>query len=113
MAYEPKDNTGALFPNSYKEPGDNKPDYKGTMLVNGEEFEIAGWVKPGKNGDFISMKIQQPRHRDNRQASPAATQYQQGTRDAIARSMAPRRPSNRPADPGMRQPPLAGEEPSF
>lgn len=52
---------GQLFKNRYKEDGDKKPDYKGTMTdPNGVEWQIAGWIKDGANGKFLSLKIQEP-----------------------------------------------------
>ena len=56
MAYEHREGSGSLFPNTYKEK-DTQPDYKGDIMLNGELMSIAGWSKPGKNGEFISVKI--------------------------------------------------------
>jgi len=59
MAYTQKDNTFSLFKNQYKD-SETKPDYKGTMTVNGEQFEIAGWVNDGQNGKYIAGRVQKP-----------------------------------------------------
>jgi len=67
--------------NSYKEEGDNKPDYTGpcTIMVNGmeQESEIAAWIKTStkdsarlKTGDkYFSFQIQEKYKKD----IPAAT----------------------------------------
>ena len=56
MAFEQKDNTGALFRNDKKEK-DSHPDYKGSALIDGVDMWIAAWVKEGKNGKFFSMSF--------------------------------------------------------
>lgn len=55
-------NTGAIFKNDKK--ADNHPDYKGKINVKSEDFEIALWVKDGKNGKFFSAKISEPFKKD-------------------------------------------------
>lgn len=54
MAYEQKDGSGALFRN---DKGDNpkRPDYRGSITLAGVEYELAGWLKPGKSGTFLSL----------------------------------------------------------
>ena len=58
MSYEHKANTGTLFPNNKK--ADNHPDYKGKVKVGEIEYDIAGWLKDGANGKFLSLKISEP-----------------------------------------------------
>ena len=50
-------NSGVLFKNDV---GDNpkRPAYKGKVDVNGKEYEIVGWVREGKKGEFISLKVE-------------------------------------------------------
>ena len=57
MAEYDNTNTFALFKN---ELGDNpkKPNYTGSANVDGIEFRIAGWIREGKNGKFISGTVQ-------------------------------------------------------
>ncbi len=64
MAFEHKDGHGSLFRN---DKGDNplRPDYKGSAKINGVDVEIAGWLKDGKNGKFLSLAIKE---QDNRPA---------------------------------------------
>ena len=55
-----KDNSGVLFKNDYKQPGDSKPDYKGRCMVNGTEMEMAAWIKEGAKGRFMSFAFSEP-----------------------------------------------------
>jgi len=66
-------NTFILFKND-KKGNEKAPDYKGTMtLENGEEKDIAAWIKTSKKGSkFMSGRIQdkwQPEGQQT-QASP-------------------------------------------
>ena len=54
-----KENGGIIFKNNYKEK-ETQPDYKGKIDVKGEEFDIALWIKEGKNGKFFSAQISEP-----------------------------------------------------
>jgi uncharacterized protein (DUF736 family) len=50
-------NTGALFPN---DKGDNpkRPDFRGTINIEGTDYNVAGWRKESKNGKkFLSLKF--------------------------------------------------------
>ena len=52
-------NTVVIFKNNKKEK-DTHPEYRGTVNVEGKEYEISLWVKDGKAGKFFSGKIQEP-----------------------------------------------------
>ena len=56
MAYTQKENTGVLFKNN-KKTDDKQPDYTGNILVGTTEMRLAGWIKEGKTGKFLSLKI--------------------------------------------------------
>jgi hypothetical protein len=68
-------NRWVLFVN---DKGDNekRPDYRGTINVNGEEFELSGWKRTsGKGVKFLSGSVSEKQerasgpagHADNRQ----------------------------------------------
>ena len=61
MSEQEYDNTnrGAMFVNSYKEDGDNRPDFTGQLDVEGVEYKIAGWKRASdkKGTRFISLSI--------------------------------------------------------
>lgn len=58
MAYEPKDGQATLFKNAKKKDGDNLPEYRGEIMLNGEVKEIAFWVKTSEKGNkWMSGKV--------------------------------------------------------
>lgn len=71
MAYEPKDGNGALFKND-KGDNDKRPDYRGNLMVGGVLYELAGWIKQGKNGPMMSLAAK-PKE-DRPQQGPAVPQ---------------------------------------
>jgi hypothetical protein len=61
MAYELKPGQGTLFRND-KDGNDKRPDYRGELcLPDGSTLKLAGWVKEGKKGKFLSLSIDRPR----------------------------------------------------
>lgn len=73
MAYEQKNGELVIFKNEKKT--DRQPDYKGRGLdLNGQEIEIALWVKQGKEQKFFSARIQ---YKQQQQQQPAQQQWQQ------------------------------------
>ena len=52
-------NTVVIFKNNKREK-ETHPEYRGTVNVEGKEYEISLWVKEGKAGKFFSGKIQEP-----------------------------------------------------
>ena len=57
-----KNMTGALFKSASKTPDDNKPNYKGSCVIDGKTYEIAMWRKTSKKGVvFLSLSFQVPR----------------------------------------------------
>ncbi len=56
MTYVPKEGFGNLFRN--RKTKETQPDMKGEVMWKGELLEVAGWTKEGKNGKFLSLKVQ-------------------------------------------------------
>jgi len=52
-------NTGVLFKN--ESDNEKAPAYKGKINVDGKEYELAAWIREGKKGKFMSLKVQEPR----------------------------------------------------
>jgi len=57
-------NSGVLFKND-KKGNEKAPDYKGKLKVGGKDYDLAAWVRQGKNGNFLSVKIQEPYKKDS------------------------------------------------
>lgn len=71
---ENKQNSGAIFKNKYKTEGDYKPDYKGTVNIDGVNKEIALWDRTDKNGGkYFSVKISEP-YQSNQVSPPISEQ---------------------------------------
>ena len=69
MSFEHKENSGTLFPNSFKVEGDKKPDYKGEANINGKIMEVALWKKQtAKGGIMLSLSFQEPWKKPEQQA---------------------------------------------
>lgn len=73
-------NRGVLFKNDRKTEGDKKPEYTGSLNVDGVEFFLDAWLKVGKSGaKFMSVSVKrkdkqpeaQQRQTPARQAAPA------------------------------------------
>lgn len=69
-------NTGALFRNN-KGGNDKRPDYTGTINVNGTEFWLSAWIKESKAGMKYMQLSVQPKEARGRQEP----QRQQGPID--------------------------------
>ena len=62
MAFEKKEGSGALFKNNDRQK-DTHPEYRGDILINGEEYWLSAWVKEGKNGKFFSLAAKKKEER--------------------------------------------------
>jgi len=58
MPYEPREGSGVLFPERDKK-NEKAPDFKGNILIGGNQIRIAGWKKQGQKGTFISLSVDQ------------------------------------------------------
>jgi len=54
-------NSGVLFKNESE--NEKAPAYKGKINVDGKDYELAAWIREGKNGKFMSLKVQEPRQK--------------------------------------------------
>jgi len=72
---EQRNNTGAIFKNDNKK-AENHPDYKGKVLVNDKEMEIALWVKTSAKGlKFFSVSFSEPYVKSEPQINNNEPQY--------------------------------------
>ena len=53
---EKRNNSGVLFKNDKKE-NDRAPEYKGNIMVDGNEYWLSAWVKEGKSGKFMGLAV--------------------------------------------------------
>ena len=53
----------ALFKND-KDGNEKRPDYRGTMMIAGVEYDLSAWIKTSKNGNkFMAGQVQPRRDR--------------------------------------------------
>lgn len=61
MAFEQRDNTGALFANDQK-GNENAPRYKGSCTIDGKKLFVSCWIKKSKAGKtYMSLSFEPPR----------------------------------------------------
>lgn len=67
-------NTGALFKND-KEGNDKRPDYKGTLDVEGVRYNVSSWVQTAKGSGQKFMSLVLELHKPNgTKSAPASKQ---------------------------------------
>mgnify|MGYP000125833293 CR=1 FL=1 len=71
MAYEQKENSGAIFKNEKREK-DTHPNMTGTALIGGVEYFISGWTKEGKNGKWLSLAFKPKEAKPQAQSKPSS-----------------------------------------
>lgn len=65
-------NRGVLFKNDRKVEGDKKPEYTGSLNVDGVEFFLDAWLKIGKSGaKFMSVSVKRKDKQTAAAAKPA------------------------------------------
>ncbi len=50
MAFEQRDNSGALFKNNKREK-DSQPNATGNAMIDGIAYRVSAWTKKDKNGN--------------------------------------------------------------
>jgi len=67
-------NSGVLFKND-KQGNEKRPDYKGSIDVNGTEYWLSSWIKDGQKGKFMSLSVQpkdeQPKTQNDSPPAPS------------------------------------------
>lgn len=66
-----KDGSGIFFKNNRKTK-ETQPDYTGSITVDGKKRSIAGWIKQGKKGPFMSLAVKE--WEDNAMRKPAKSE---------------------------------------
>jgi len=57
MAYEQKDNSGAIFKNN-KPKNEKSPPLTGNAMIGGVEYWVSAWSKTDKNGEkWVSFSV--------------------------------------------------------
>lgn len=57
MSYERKDGDISIFRNEYKKK-ETQPDYRGSALIDGMEFQVSLWTKNSTKGEFFAGRIE-------------------------------------------------------
>ena len=109
MAYD-NTNTGILTRND-KQGNENRPDYRGSINVDGVEYWLSAWIKEGRDGTklagqkYMSLSVQPKEARQDYAApapapapapTPAAAPRRQTQAEQDARAIAERRERTAP-----------------
>lgn len=72
-----------MFRNNNKKT-DKHPDERGTLMVNGVEFEISSWTKQSKAGEYYrSLSVREKRSDYTPQNNPEPIRYGDNMEDHI------------------------------
>lgn len=77
-----KDGSGILFKNDRKTK-ETQPDYSGSITVDGKKRSIAGWIKQGKKGPFMSLAVKEWEDNAVRKESVQSAPHQPGPNDFV------------------------------
>jgi hypothetical protein len=80
MAFEPKDNSGALFKNERREK-DTHPHATGTAIIDGVEYYVSAWTKDGRKGRFQSLAFKRKDAQQRHDRDDPRTSYGDDARD--------------------------------
>lgn len=70
MSYQQKDGQGSLFRND-KQGNEKRPDWRGSLTLDGKEYEVAGWERTSQKGTaYISLSGKPKQARQERQEAP-------------------------------------------
>jgi len=75
--------SGSLFRNDRKS-NDKSPDYQGTVMINGVEMWINGWLKEGNNGRFFSLAFKPKEQQSKPQSQNPARQTKANFHDDMS-----------------------------
>lgn len=108
MSYD-NTNSGILTRND-KQGNENRPDYRGSINVDGVEYWLSAWIKEGRDGTklagqkYMSLSVQPKEARQDYAApapapTPAPAPRRQTQAEQDARAIAERRERERAAPP--------------
>lgn len=70
MAYEQRNNSGALFKNDKKQT-EKQPDYTGNAVVNGFPMRVSAWLKKSQKGTtFMSLAFSEDQEKPKPMGEP-------------------------------------------
>lgn len=70
MPFEEKNMSGALFKNDKEGGNPNWPDYRGSLTVSNQQYELAAWIKTSKAGKkYMSLSVN-PKLQSDRASPP-------------------------------------------
>lgn len=106
MSYD-NTNSGILTRND-KQGNENRPDYRGSINVDGVEYWLSAWIKEGRDGTklagqkYMSLSVQPKEPRQDYAApapAPAPAPRRQTQAEQDARAIAERRERERQPKP--------------